>query len=159
MAAGLPEITFAGTLVADPELRFTPGGAAVASFAVACNTRRKNEHTGEWEDGDATFVRGQVWRQMAENLAESMRKGQRVMVTGTLRQRSYETRDGDKRTVFEVDASEIGASMKFAVVTSQKAGRSGDSSRSSSPASRTGEHDPWGSAPAPGSQVDDEPPF
>ncbi|HEY8590215.1 MAG TPA: single-stranded DNA-binding protein [Naasia sp.] len=157
--AGLPEITMAGTLVADPELRFTPSGAAVCSFNIACNSRRKNDR-GEWEDGDATFIRGQVWRQMAENVAESLRKGQRVMVTGELRQRSYETREGEKRTVYEVDATEIGASLKFAVARVEKAGRSGGGERPSGGRSSSYDApDPWSSAPASGRAVDDEPPF
>lgn len=161
MAAGLPEITMAGTLVADPELRFTPGGAAVASFTVACNERRMDRQSGEWVDGDATFVRCQIWRAPAENLVETATRGMRVVVTGSLKQRSFETREGEKRTVFEVDASEVAMSLKFAVGKMAKAARSGGApigGRGSAPAN----DDPWGSAPpASGSKplVDDEPPF
>lgn len=156
MAAGLPELTMAGTLVADPELRFTPAGAAVVNFTVACNSRRKNEQTGEWEDADATFLRCTIWRQPAENIAESLIKGDRVMVTGSLKQRSYETRDGEKRTVYEVDASEVGASTKFATVKATRAGRSSASRSSRADAG----DDPWGSAPPKGAPVqDEEPPF
>lgn len=150
---GLPEITAVGTLTADVELRFTQGGHAVASFTVACNDRKYDKDAGKWTDGDATFLRCSVWRQAAEHAAESLSKGDRLIVTGQLRQRSYE-KDGEKRTAFELDVAEIGVSIKFGPVKSQRADRSG--SRQSSPAT----DDPWGSAPPKtGAGFADEPPF
>src|SRR5947209_1353794 len=107
--AGLPEITLAGTLVADPELRFTPNGAAVANFTVAANDRRYDPATGQCTDHGATFLRCTLWRQAAENLAESLTKGARVLLTGVLRQREWEQLNGEKRYAFEVDVTEIGA--------------------------------------------------
>src|SRR5215470_1204206 len=132
--AGLPEVTVAGTLTANPELRVIPTGASVASFIVAANDRRYDKTTGQWVDGDATFLRCQVWRDLAEHVTESLTKGTRVLVTGHLKQRSYTTREGDKRTVFELDVTEIGASLKFATVTVRKATRTG---------TPTGDSNPW----------------
>ena len=106
--AGLPEVTVAGTLTADPELRFTPNGNAVANFTVAANDRRFDKNTSEWVDAGATFLRCSIWRQAAENVAESLNRGNRVIVTGRLKQREYEDREGQKRTVFELDVTEIG---------------------------------------------------
>ena len=151
--SGLPKIEMVGTLTADPELRFTPSGAAVANFTVACNERRKNKDTGEWEDGDATFLRCNLWRQAAEHVAESLIRGARVMVTGRLKQRSYETREGEKRTVFEVEVDEVGPSLKWATAKVNKANRG----NGGAPAG--GSDDPWGSAPPAGSAGDSEPPF
>jgi single-strand DNA-binding protein len=127
--SGLPEVTVAGTLTADPELRFTPSGAAVANFTVAANDRRYDQQTGKWVDGDATFLRCSIWRQAAENLTESLTKGTRVLVTGHLRQRSYETPEGDKRVVMELAVTEIGASLKWATVTVAKATRTAAGAR------------------------------
>jgi single-strand DNA-binding protein len=151
---GLPEVTLAGTLTADPDLRFTPAGLAVCNFTVACNPRTLNRQTGQWEDGEATFLRCTVWRQVAENVGNSLRKGQRVLVTGALRQRSYE-KDGEKRYAFELDVTEIGASLKWANVEVRKVART-----DGPPA----DFDKWASAPAPagvgaGSGMPDEPPF
>jgi single-strand DNA-binding protein len=115
--------TLAGNLTADPELRFTPSGAAVASFTVAHTPRFLNRTTNEWEDGDALFMRCNVWRQQAENLAESLQRGMRVIVTGNLKQRSFETREGEKRTVIELDVQEVAASLKFATVNVKRAQR------------------------------------
>jgi single-strand DNA-binding protein len=143
--AGLPEITIAGTLVADPELRFTPTGAAVASFTVAANDRRYDKTTGEWVDKGATFLRCSVWRQAAENLTESLTKGARVLLTGVLRQRDWETPDGEKRYGFDVEVTEIGASLKWATVTVTKTTRDTTTNGSSA-----GSGDPW---------ADDKPPF
>src|SRR5215475_10586545 len=123
--AGLPEVTVAGTLTADPDLRVIPSGASVANFTVAANDRRYDKATGEWVDGDATFLRCQVWRQLAENVIESLTKGTRVLLTGQLKQRSYTTPEGEKRTVFELAVTEIGASLKFATVTVHKVTRTG----------------------------------
>jgi single-strand DNA-binding protein len=104
-------ITVVGNLTADPELRFTPSGQAVANFTVASTTRFLDKQSNEWRDGDTVFLRCSVWRQYAENVAESLSKGMRVIVTGRLKQRSYETREGEKRTVFEVDVDEVGPSL------------------------------------------------
>jgi single-strand DNA-binding protein len=101
-----------GTLVADPELRFTPNGVAVANFRIACNERIR-EPDGTWRDGDATFLTCNAWRDMAENVAENLTKGMRVLVSGRLKQRSYETTEGEKRTVYEVEVEDVGASLKF----------------------------------------------
>ena len=151
--AGLPEITIAGTLTADPELRFTPSGNAVANFTVAANDRRYNAHTGQWEDAGATFLRCTIWRQPAENVAESLTRGTRVLLTGTLRQRSYETREGETRTVYEVDVTEIGPSLRWATAKVTKATREGTSPQSD-PWSATPPTAPVGAAPA-----DNTPPF
>lgn len=148
--AGLPEISMTGTLVADPELRFTPSGAAVVNFTLACNDRKFDKDRNEWVDGDATFLRCNLWRQHAENLAETLSKGHRVMVSGRLRQRSYE-KDGEKRTVFEVDVDEAGPSLKFhkGALTKVSGGSGGRPSERQKPAPQ---QDPW--AP-----TSDEPPF
>ena len=112
--AGETPITLIGNLTADPELRFTPSGAAVANFTVASTPRTFDRQTNEWRDGDAMFLNCAVWRQAAENVAESLQKGMRVIVSGRLKTRSYETREGEKRTVFEVDVDEIGPALRYA---------------------------------------------
>jgi single-strand DNA-binding protein len=112
--AGETPITLIGNLPADPELRFTPSGAAVANFTVASTPRTFDRQTNEWRDGDAMFLNCAVWRQAAENVAESLQKGMRVIVSGRLKSRSYETREGEKRTVFEVDVDEIGPALRYA---------------------------------------------
>ncbi len=112
--AGETTITLVGNLTADPELRFTPSGAAVANFTVASTPRTFDRQTNEWRDGDAMFINCAVWRQAAENVAESLQKGMRVIVQGRLKSRSYETREGEKRTVFEIDVDEIGPALKYA---------------------------------------------
>ena len=112
--AGETIITLVGNLTADPELRFTPSGAAVANFTVASTPRTFDRQTSEWKDGDAMFLNCSVWRQAAENVAESLTKGMRVVVTGRLKSRSYETREGERRTVFEVEVDEIGPSLRYA---------------------------------------------
>jgi single-strand DNA-binding protein len=152
--AGLPEVTVAGTLTADPELRFTPNGVAVANFTVAANDRRYNRATGQWEDAGATFLRCQIWRDAAENLAQSLNRGHRVIVTGQLKQRDYETREGDKRTVFELDVTEIGPSLKWATATVNKA------TRTNGAISGTGaEVNPFNTAPTQDADSSNEPPF
>ena len=103
-------MTLTGNLVDDPELRFTPSGQPVANFRVASTPRYKDSQTGEWKDGDSLFLTCVAWRQMAENIAESLQRGTRVIVTGKLRQRSYETKEGDKRTVYELQVDEVGPS-------------------------------------------------
>jgi single-strand DNA-binding protein len=112
--AGETPITLVGNLTADPELRFTPSGAAVANFTVASTPRTFDRQSNEWKDGDAMFLNCAVWRQAAENVAESLQKGMRVIVSGRLKSRSYETREGERRTVFEVDVDEIGPALKYA---------------------------------------------
>ncbi len=112
--AGETQITLVGNLTADPELRFTPSGAAVANFTVASTPRTFDRQSGEWRDGDAMFLNCSVWRQAAENVAESLTKGMRVVVQGRLKSRSYETREGERRTVFEVEVEEIGPSLRYA---------------------------------------------
>ena len=123
--AGETVITVVGNLTDDPDLRFTPSGAAVANFTVASTPRFFDKQTNEWKDGDALFLRCSIWRQAAENVAESLHRGTRVIVSGRLRQRSYETREGEKRTVFELDVDEIGPSLKYATAKVQKMNRSG----------------------------------
>lgn len=112
--AGETTITLVGNLTADPELRFTPSGAAVANFTVASTPRTFDRQTNEWRDGEAMFINCAVWRQAAENVAESLQKGMRVIVQGRLKSRSYETREGERRTVFEIDVDEIGPALRYA---------------------------------------------
>ena len=112
--AGETPITLIGNLTADPELRFTPNGAAVVNFTVASTPRTFDRQTNEWRDGDSMFINCSVWRQYAENVAESLSKGTRVIVSGRLKARSYETREGEKRTVFEVDVDEVGPALRYA---------------------------------------------
>src|SRR3954471_16494202 len=125
MAAGDTQITIVGNLVNDPELRFTPNGQAVATFRVASTPRFRDQQSGEWKDGESLFLTCNVWRQAAENVAESLQRGMRVIVQGRLRQRSYETREGDKRTVYEVEADEVGPSLRNATAKPVKAQRHG----------------------------------
>jgi single-strand DNA-binding protein len=173
--AGDTIITVIGNLTADPELRFTPSGAAVANFTVASTPRIFDRQTNEWKDGEALFLRCNIWREAAENVAESLTRGSRVIVSGRLKQRSFETREGEKRTVVELEVDEIGPSLKYATAKVNKASRSGGGgggfgggggSRSAPPAGGASggeakQDDPWGSAPASGSFAggDDEPPF
>jgi single-strand DNA-binding protein len=150
-------ITVIGNLTADPELRFTPSGAAVANFTVASTPRTFDKQSGEWRDGEALFLRCSIWRQPAENVSESLSKGSRVIVTGRLRQRSYEPKDapGEKRYVIELDVEEIGPSLRFATAKVNRAARTtADSDTTSHRAA-----DPWGSPPPTGGGSADEPPF
>src|SRR5438045_4602627 len=124
MAAGDTQITIAGNLVDDPELRFTPAGQPVARFRVASTPRFRDNATGEWKDGDSLFLSCSVWRQAAENVAESLQRGMRVIVSGRLRQRSYETREGEKRTVYEVEVDDVGPSLRSASAKVTKSNRS-----------------------------------
>jgi single-strand DNA-binding protein len=123
--AGDTVITVVGNLTADPELRFTPSGAAVANFTVASTPRTFDKNTNEWKDGEALFLRCSVWRQAAENVAESLQRGTSVIVQGRLKQRSYETKEGEKRTVYELEVDEIGPSLRWATAKVTKASRSG----------------------------------
>ena len=138
---GLPEVTIAGALTADPEIKYLDSGACVANFTVAANDRRFDREKGAWVDGSATFLRCSVWNQMGEHVAESLFKGTRVLVSGVLKQRKWETDAGEKRTALELAVSEVGPSLKFATAAVKKAERStGNPAPSTSPA-------------------DDEPPF
>ena len=121
--AGDTILTVVGNLTADPELRFTPSGAAVANFTVASTPRVMDRQTNEWKDGEALFMRCNVWRQAAENVAETLTRGARVIVTGRLKQRSYETKEGEKRTVVELEVDEIGPSLKYATAKVNKVSR------------------------------------
>ncbi|MEB3034359.1 single-stranded DNA-binding protein [[Mycobacterium] nativiensis] len=174
MAVGDTTITVVGNLTADPDLRFTPSGAAVANFTVASTPRVYDRQSGEWKDGDALFLRCNIWREAAENVAESLTRGSRVIVTGRLRQRSFETREGEKRTVYEVEVDEVGPSLRYATAKINKVSRGGGgggfgggggATASGAPAGMSSggapAEDPWGSAPASGSfgGADDEPPF
>jgi single-strand DNA-binding protein len=165
--AGETIMTVVGNLTADPELRFTQSGAAVVNFTVASTPRTFDKNSGEWKDGDALFMRCNQWRQPAENVAESLTRGARVIVTGRLKQRSFETREGEKRTVMELEVDEVGPSLRYATAKVNKVSRSGGAQ-----ASGTGwtdgqgapANDPWGSAPPPYSGggsggFSDEPPF
>jgi single-strand DNA-binding protein len=125
MAAGDTQITIAGNLVDDPELRFTPSGQPVAKFRVASTPRFRDNQTGEWKDGDSLFLTCNVWRQAAENAAESLTRGMRVIVSGRLRQRSYETKEGEKRTVYEVEVDDVGPSLRNASAKVNRASRNG----------------------------------
>ena len=124
--AGETVITVIGNLTSDPELRFTPSGAAVANFTVASTPRTFDRQSQEWKDGEALFLRCNVWRQVAENVAESLTRGSRVIVSGRLKQRSFDTKEGEKRTVIELEVDEIGPSLRYATATVSKAARSGD---------------------------------
>jgi single-strand DNA-binding protein len=165
MAAGDTQITIAGNLVEDPELRFTPAGQPVAKFRVASTPRYMDKSTNEWKDGDSLFLTCNVWRQAAENAAETLRRGMRVIVSGRLRQRSYETKEGEKRTVYEVEVDDVGPSLRNASAKVTKAVRSGPGDGASAGARPSGgpggasgaESDPW-AADTPGSYSDD-PPF
>jgi single-strand DNA-binding protein len=172
--AGDTTLTIIGNLTDDPELRFTPSGAAVAKFRVASTPRFLDKASGEWKDGDALFLACTVWRQVAENVAESLTRGSRVIISGRLRQRSYETKEGEKRTVYELEVDEIGPSLRYATAKVQRMSRSGGGgfgSGGSGGSSGQGggggfaADDPWATAaPAAassgsGGNFDDEPPF
>ena len=154
--AGETPITIVGNLFDDPELRFTANGVAVANFRVASTPRAFDKATNEWKDGDSLFLSCSVWRQYAENVAESLTKGARVIVTGRLKQRSYETNAGEKRTVFEVDVEDVGPALKSATAKVSKVSRGGGGFDSGNSGRSTGANDPWASAP---SAANDEPPF
>ncbi|MFG2855677.1 single-stranded DNA-binding protein [Streptomyces mirabilis] len=147
--SGETVITIVGNLVDDPELRFTPAGAAVAKFRIASTPRRFNKTTNEWEDGDSLFLTCSVWRQAAENVAESLARGTRVIVQGRLKQRSYEDKEQVKRTVYEIDVDEVGPTLARATAKVTK----NPSGASSVPANGAGASDPWaGAKPANGQQ-------
>ena len=157
--AGDTIITVVGNLTADPELRFTPSGAAVANFTVASTPRTFDRQTQEWKDGDALFLRCNVWRQAAENVAESLTRGARVVVSGRLKQRSFETKEGEKRTVVELEVDEVGPSLRYATAKVTKASRGtggGGGGGFGGSGSSGGSDDPWSTPAAPST---DEPPF
>lgn len=131
MAQGDTPITITGNLVADPELRFTPKGAAVTNFRIASTPRVYNRETRQFEDGDALFMTCNCWRDMAENIAESLTKGMRVIVTGNLKQRSYQTKEGEQRTVYEIDVHDVGPSLKYATAQVNRADRQGNGQQAS----------------------------
>ena len=164
MAAGDTTITMIGNLVDDPELRFTPSGAAVAKFRVASTPRYLDKATNEWKDGESLFLQCQIWRQAAENVAESLTKGMRVILSGRLKQRSYETKEGEKRTVFEVEVDEVGPSLRNATAKVTRTQRAAGGAAAPAAADTFGD-DPWAAAstsPAGGgwgSSTTDEPPF
>ncbi len=178
MAAGDTPITVVGNLVADPELRFTPSGQPVATFRIASTPRIMDRQTNEWKDGDSLFLSCNVWRQAAENVAESLQRGMRVIVTGRLKQRNYETKEGEKRTVYEVEVDDVGPSLRNASAKVNRASRGGgeggfgggnrggggyggqgQSSNGGGTSSTSGtsrNEDPWASSDA---GYSDEPPF
>jgi single-strand DNA-binding protein len=170
--AGETVVTLVGNLVDDPELRFTPSGAAVANFRVASTPRTYDRQSGEWKDGESLFISCSVWRQAAENVAESLQRGARVIVTGRLKQRTYDTREGEKRTVIEIEVDEIGPSLRYATAKVQKMSRSGGGGGGGGGYGSSGggggapADDPWASS-APASaganrssgNFDEEPPF
>ncbi len=150
--AGETTITVIGNLVDDPELRFTPSGAPVANFRIASTPRTFDRQTNEWKDGDTLFLSCAVWRQAAENVAESLQRGMRVIVQGRLKSRQYETREGEKRTVFEIDVEEVGPSLKYATAKVTRTTRSGGGGGfSGGGQGGSGDNDPW-STPAPQGQ-------
>jgi single-strand DNA-binding protein len=159
MAAGDIAVTVVGNLTNDPELRFTPSGAAVASFTVASSSRVLDKTTNEWKDGETVFMRCSVWRQYAENVAESLTKGTRVIVSGRLKQRSYETREGEKRQVMELEVDDVGPALRYATAkvtrTQNQGGGFGGGNGGGGGASAPAD-DPWASSPGAGF---DEPPF
>jgi single-strand DNA-binding protein len=165
--SGETTITVVGNLTADPELRFTPSGAAVANFTVASTPRAYDKATNEWKDQDTLFLRCSIWREAAENVAESLTKGTRVIVTGRLVQRSYETREGEKRTVYELQVDEVGPSLKYAsakVTRTTSGGGNRQSFGSSSGGGFTGgpaaTDDAWATPAGGGAgSYSDEPPF
>jgi len=168
--SGETTITVIGNLTGDPELRFTPSGAAVANFTVASTPRTFDRQSNEWKDGDTLFLRCSIWREAAENVAESLTKGTRVIVSGRLVQRSYETREGEKRTVYELQVDEVGPSLRYAsakVTRTQRSGGGGGGFGGGGGGGFSGggggqaqQDDPWATpAPAGGGQYSDEPPF
>lgn len=161
--AGETIICVVGNLTADPELRFTPSGAAVCNFTIASTPRTYDKNTNEWKDGDALFLRCNAWRQMAESVAESLQRGMRVIAQGRLKQRSYETKQGEKRTVFEMEVDEVGPSLKYAtakVNRTQRGSSATGGGQNGEQSAAGGGEDPWGSAPASaGGGFSDEPPF
>jgi len=177
MAQGTTPITLVGNIVADPELRYTPSGAAVANFRVASTPRKFNPQTNQWEDEEALFLACNIWRQPAENVASTLHKGDRVVVTGVLKQRSYDDREGNKRTVYEVEVDEVGPSLRYATAQVAKTPRQGGQGSGGQPGYQQAGHqtacpsgtnsqggysqtqDAWNQAPQAGFDGAQEPPF
>lgn len=136
---GLPHITAEGTLIGDPELRFTPSGVAVAKWRIACNERRFNKTTQEWETGRTTFITGSCWRTLAENVVETLKRGDLVLVAGKLTMREWETDEGKKASAYEIDADTMGPALAFTTARLERKDHTGNT---------TAEADPWASAPA-----------
>lgn len=170
--AGETVITVIGNLVDDPELRYTPSGAAVAKFRIASTPRTFDRESNAWKDGEALFLTCSVWRQYAENVAESLSRGTRVIVQGRLKQRSYETREGEKRTVYELDVDEVGPALRFSTAKLNKSGSGtggGGGGRSfggggGNTGGGSAPDDPWASAAPAGASAggggfDEDPPF
>ncbi|SMC95751.1 single-stranded DNA-binding protein [Lentzea albidocapillata] len=158
--AGETTITVVGNLTADPELRFTQSGAAVTSFTVASTPRKFDKNSGEWKDGEALFLRCNVWRQVAENVAESLTRGSRVVVSGRLRQRSFDTKEGEKRTVVELEVDEIGPSLRYATAKVNRVSRGSGGQQSGGDGVSESPGGSWGSGPAADAGgFDDEPSF
>ena len=160
--AGETVITIIGNLTADPELRWTQSGVAVADFTVASTPRTYDRNAGEWRDGDTLFMRCSVWRDTAENVAESLRKGMRVIVQGRLTQRSYETQQGERRTVVELQVDEVGPSLRRAraqVTRVQAQSASAPAASGTAQSEYAGAVDPWAPPPGGGAAFDSEPPF
>lgn len=153
MSNGAPAMTFYGNLTADPELRFTPSGQAVVNFTVASTERKYDKQTSEWVEGDTTFLRCTVWGQAAENVAETLTKGTRVIVTGSLRVRQYETKEGKQGTSVECNVEEVGPSLKWASARVDRNQTKGATNRASSRSGGGSQRDPWSSG------GDDAPPF
>ncbi len=145
--AGETNITVVGNLTGDPELKFTPSGAAVANFTVASTARTFDKQTNEWKDGEALFIRCDAWRQLAENVAESLQKGQRVVVTGALKVRNFERQDGSKGTSVEMSVDEIGPSLRFATAKVTRASGGSGGGGGGGGNAGGGQSNPWGSSP------------
>ena len=156
--SGETTITVIGNLTADPELRFTPSGACVANFTIASTPRTFDKASNEWKDGDALFLRCSIWRQAAENVAESLQRGMRVVAQGRLKQRSYETKEGEKRTIVELEVEEVGPSLKYATAKVNRAQRGSDDSGAQQSSQRSTRQAPAADDPWAGSHSD-EPPF
>jgi len=156
--SGETVLSLVGNLAADPELRFTPSGAAVANFTVMSTPRKLNKQTDEWEDGQPLAMRCNIWRQPAENVVETLKRGMRVMVSGRLVQRSFETREGEKRTVVELEVDEVGPSLRYATAKVNKTSRGGEGGNRQ-PAYAAPSSDPWGAGPDTPSTDDSKPPF
>jgi single-strand DNA-binding protein len=158
--AGETSITVIGNLTDDPELRFTPSGAAVASFRIASTPRTLDRQSGEWKDGDPLFLACQLWRQPAENAAETLKRGMRVIAQGRLTQRSYETKEGEKRTVYELQVDEVGPSLRYSTATVTKTPSSSNGGNRNNTGSNANSRPPINaSASRAQSSFDEEPPF
>ena len=157
--AGETTICVVGNLTGDPELRFTASGAAVASFTIASTPRIFDKQTNAWKDGDALFMRCSIWREAAENVAESLAKGMRVVAQGRLVQRSYETKEGEKRTVIELQLDEVGPSLKYASAKVTRKAHGGGGAQQFQKSQMSGTNDPWATAGPPQGGFADEAPF